>query len=230
MTRRVRPAMRAFVAWAILAILAPGARAEMRAFTDTQGRSITAEIVDTTVSTVRIRRDDGRIFEIAKNTLSREDRDHLEAWELKRAFIFGGVEIRARRVRLESDRAQSRTRKEKNDIWCYKVAVTNESRANLDGLVAEWRVFHIDDSPGKEKGELKLQRKQGATPLGTLGPGDATEFQTSALELQTLVLRSKSNPRTIKDSLEGVWIRIMRGSEILAEHANPTSLPKREAW
>ncbi|MGH8016756.1 MAG: hypothetical protein ACREIA_00430 [Opitutaceae bacterium] len=220
---------------AILSLLIPCARAEMRTFTDTKGRTITAEVVDMTVSTIRIRRDDGRTFEIAKDTLSKEDQEYLAAWELKRAFVFGGVEIRARRVRLDSDRRLSNSRKKKEETWCFKVTVTNESRANLDGIVAEWRVFYINDSPREEKDELELKRKQGSVPLGTLEPGDETEFQTSALELETIQLRpgyfyTDTDRRTIKDAIEGVWIRIVQGREILAEYANPTSLTKTETW
>ena len=224
-------------AWMVVAcwIAAATASGEMRTFTDAQGRAITAELVETTPKTVRIRREDGRTFEIEKSVLSAADRDFVAAWEYQRAFVFGGVEIKARRVRLDAERRLTKSSVKKIESWCYKFTVTNDSRARLDGLIVEWRVFFVDDTATAETDKLPLQRSQGRSAIGVLDPRATVELQSAPLELQITALRSGKHysgtgKSRIKDSLEGVWVRVMRGREVLAEYANPTSLLKSQAW
>jgi hypothetical protein len=229
--RRIRAALAAVAA--LCACF--GADAQMRTFTDTQGRTITAELVDSTVSTVRIRRDDGRTFEIEKSVLGPADLEFVAAWEQKRAFAYGGLEIAARRVRLESDRRQTKSSVKKEETWCWKVDLRNGSRATLEGLAVEWRVFYKDDTARADTAKLPLKRQQGRTPVGTLEPGATVEIQTSPLVLQSTELRpgrvyADTNKRKVEDSLEGVWIRLVRGREVLAEHAMPSDLPRRADW
>jgi hypothetical protein len=214
---------------------APSASAQARTFTDTGGRTMIAEIMDATEATVRVRRDDGRVFEIAQATLSAGDREFIAAWRLKREFAFGGVTIGAQRVRLETERTQTRSSTKKDESWCYKLTLTNRSRADLSGLRVEYRVFYVDDTAQADRDELPLKRKAGRTTLAEFGPGAATEVQTTVVELQVTELKpgqrySGTGKRKVEDSLAGIWVRLYRGGELLHEFADPTTLPKDETW
>jgi hypothetical protein len=222
------------LAWAVLSLAGPAA-AEPRTFTDREGRSITAEIVDTTSSVVRIRRDDGRLFEIAKSTLSTADLEYVAEWERQRDFAFGGIEVATRRARLESDRSNTKSSARHDEVWCYRITIKNGSRARLEGLTAEWRVFYIDDTAKAVRDKLPLKRLNGRTNLGVLEAGGSTEVETSTVRLQTVERKAGqggggSGKRKIEDSLEGVWVRVLRGSEVVAEYSSPGSLQKTEAW
>jgi len=213
----------------------PGAEAQSRTFTDTTGRTLEAEIMDATESTVQVRRADGRVFAIVLETLSAEDRAHVAAWRTERAFAFGGIEVAARRVRLDTERVQTRSSTKKAEDWCYKLTIANKSRADLDGLTIEYRVFYIDDTAKADRNELPWKRKNGRTVLATLAAGTSTEVQTITVPLEVVVLKpghtySGTRKRRVEDTLAGIWVRVRRGNEVLHEFADPTSLMKSEPW
>ncbi len=205
------------------------AQAEVRTFTDTQGRTLQATLLEATATNVRIQRDDGRIFEIERSTLSADDNAYVTDWLWKRAFVFGGVEISPRRVRLETDRIETKSRLIKTETWCYKIIVKNGSRIRLDGLAVEFEVFHVDDTLREDKRKRPRKIQRGRLALGTLEPGASAEVQTPGLELEVTQLKagyrfSESNKRRIEDSLEGIRVRVLHRGSVLAELASPSSL------
>lgn len=207
----------------------------MRTFSDDKGRSITAELMNATDTTITIRRDDGRVFDFPRASLSPSDKAYVADWLEKRAYAFGGVEVSARRVRLDSDRKQTRSSVRKSEKWCFKFIVENKSRATLHRLSAEYRVFHVDDKVSLEKAELPLKVVRGMVTIGTLAPGSKRDLQTKPLELDITQLKpgyhySGTNKRRVEDSLEGIWIRILQDGETIAEFANPSRLPEKQPW
>lgn len=66
----------------LLAIQVSQAR-DFRTFTNTSGKSIEAELLDMKDGVIKIRRS-GKVFEVAVDTLSQEDRDWLTEWDAKR--------------------------------------------------------------------------------------------------------------------------------------------------
>lgn len=236
-----------FPAWKICACLwasaaslgtapaATAATAGWHEFTDTSGRTLLGEIMEANDTTVRVRRDDGQVFDLPLETLSAADRTHVDAWRTRRDFAFGGIEVSAHRVRLEVERVESRSRIRKTEDWCYKLAIANRSKADLTGLTVEYRIFFVDDTPHADRDELPLQRESGRIPLGVLAAGTVTEVQTTVatLELEQAKPGSrtrKRGKRRVEDALAGVWVRVMREGAILHEFADPTTLPRTESW
>lgn len=230
-TRRVRAVAAAIF---LLVAIASLAHAEMRTFTDAQGRTVQAELIDASATTARIRRADGQSFDIPLETLSAADRAFVEAWVLKRTFVFGGLEISAHRVRLESIRTQTRSSRRTDERWCYRVTLRNRSKARLDDLTIDYRVFFIDDMPDADADNLPRQRVSGQARVAALPAGANTEIETSAVALQMTQRRSgrrsSGAKARIEDELAGIWVRVSRGGETLVEFANPTTLPRKEQW
>lgn len=223
--------------WLVSAVAFAGslAEAQTRTFTDTAGRAMLAEIMDATETMVQVRRDDGRVFEIPLETLSAEDRAHIAAWRTKRAFAFGGIEVAARRVRLDTEKVQTRSSTKKTEEWCYKLTIANGSRLDLSGLTVEYRVFFVDDTAKADRDELPLKRKNGRTALPTLAAGTTTEVQTTIVTLEVIQLKpgrtySGTSKRKVEDSLAGIWVRVRRDGEVLHEFADPTTLIESEPW
>jgi hypothetical protein len=223
----------------VLGIVTLSARtfAEPHTFTDSSGRTIVAEIMEATDSAVRVRRDDGRVFTIELTTLSEPDRAFVTTWRNKQAFAYGGITVTAHRVRLDSDLNQTKSTTQKSEDWCYKITITNESRAELAGLNLEYRLFYRDDRADAkgDRDKLPLLRKTGRHALAPLAAGTSTEVQTLTLTLKSI--RPKSGQRgrgqtkrLVEDTLDGLWVRVLRDKEVLHEFATPTTLPKTEAW
>jgi hypothetical protein len=234
--RRVVLATRLLLATALtLGWTAPG-RAAPRTFTDVSGRTIVAEIMDATDTTVRVRRDDGRVFAIELATLSDTDRTHIEAWRKQQAFAFGGVVVTAHRARIASEVTQTKSSTRKTEDWCYKIAIANQSRADLAGLIIEYRVFYIDDNAtATDKDELPLERRHGRATIVSLAAGSSTELQTAIVTLQSIRpkpgQRSRGTKRRkVEDSLAGIWVRVLQGDQLLQEFTAPSTLSKTASW
>lgn len=224
-------------AWlvAVLALALGSIAAENRTFTDTSGRTMEAEIMDATETTVQVRRTDGRVFVIALEKLSDDDRTFIATWRTQRALAFGGIAVTAHRVRLDSEREQTRSSTKKSEEWCYKLSIANKSRLDLADLTVEYRVFYIDDTAKADRDELPLKRKSGRTALARLAAGETTEVQTITVPLEIVVLKpghhyTGTNRNRVEDTLAGIWVRIRRGNEVLSEFADPTTLIKTEPW
>jgi hypothetical protein len=215
--------------------LASTAFSQAHTFTDTSGRTMVADIMDATETTVKVRRDDDQVFELTLDQLSGADRAHVAAWRLKRALAFGGIAISAHRVRLESEHTQTDSSTKTTESWCYKFSVTNHSRAALAGVTVEYRVFYIDDEVNADRDELPLQRQTGRINLGELAAGATAELQTAVVTLRTIQLKpghryTGTAKRKVEDSLAGLWVRALDQGEILHEFASPTTLLKSETW
>lgn len=209
--------------------------AQSHTFTDTSGRTMVAEIMDATDTSVRVRREDGRVFEIALATLAESDRTFVAAWRTQRDFAFGGLEVTAARVRLDVDRTQTRSSTKKTEDWCYRISIANRSRTDLTGLTLEYRLFFVDDVLKADRDELPLKRKSGRAALATLAAGASAEVKTALVTLQIVQLKpghrySGTTKRRVEDSLAGIWVRVARQGEVLHEFASPTTLMKSENW
>lgn len=67
---------------------------ELRQWTDTNGRSITARIVDApNADSVKIEREDGRVFTVALKTFSAADQAFVTTWRTEQADIAAGRPI-----------------------------------------------------------------------------------------------------------------------------------------
>jgi hypothetical protein len=207
----------------------------MRTFTDIEGRTIEAEVLDATATEVQIRRDDGRVFDFPRARLSNADQEFIDDWLRERAFAFGGLELSCWRVRLDAERSETPSTREIKEQWCYKVSLKNESRTDFDDLTVVYRVFHRAGVIRKKKDNPPLQREEGRIPVGTLPAGKEVQIQTDAIELNVSQLKigwkyRGTGKRRVEDSLEGFWCRVMSGDEVLKEFANPSDLPRKQAW
>lgn len=64
--------------WVVaLALAVPLGAREMRTFADTQGRKLVAQVVGFSEGKVKLRRNDGKVFELEESRLSKEDQEYL---------------------------------------------------------------------------------------------------------------------------------------------------------
>jgi hypothetical protein len=230
-----RPALRLSLALTAVAALAGSLAADPRRFTDTQGREIVAEVVGGGGATVRLRRDDGRVFEVKLETLSEPDRRFVASCLVTQAFADGTIKVEAHRVRTDSERTQTRTSTRTDEQWCYVVTFINGSGSAMGPFVVEYRMFYLDDTATADRSELPLRRRSGRLSVGELAPGSRSENRTASVLLQTTKRRSgssrsSSGKRRIEDELAGVWVRVIFDGAVVHELASPSALPNTQAW
>lgn len=208
-------------------------QAEPRTFTDAQGRTITAELLEAGEDSIRIRRDDGSLFNIPINTLSQSDQDYITDW------IDAQITAAAERMRInvskfkdtlsKSDGIAYKTRTEAAG---YLISLFNESMVILDGLNIEYRIFMIRERTYTTSDPRKS--RSGSIPVARIDRKSKVDVKTSTLTLQRERLKSDwsyygSNKRGTADQLDGIWVRVYRGKTLVAEYATSEDL-KRENW
>lgn len=209
--------------------------AQVRTFTDTEGKTIEAELIEADAGSVRVRRDDGVVFDVARERLSESDQEFIDQWIRQRAFAYGGIEVNAWRVRLKSDRDQTKSSVRTTEEWCYKFSVQNHSRMTLDRLAVEYRIFWIDDRSNVKSENLPRLRVEGTDRIPALAPHESAELTTKTITLRGTKLRpgrryAGTGKHRVEDSIAGIWIRVMQDDVVLHEFARPSRLIKEERW
>ena len=214
------------------------ARVEARIFTDTQGRTIDAELIDATLTQAKIRRADGQIFDLKLETLSAADRAYIVAWTRQRAqqsqaavvLRFGSSQFKQTTKRDQSLSTMSRT-----ENAGYSVTVHNDSSVALENLRIEYRIFMRDDQHGAKKSDMTLKRLEGSERIVALPAKGMTEFKTDTLTLQRSELKADwyyidGSKKRVADQLAGIWLKAFRadGTQV-GEYVSSDSV-KKEKW
>lgn len=206
-----------------------------RTFTDVEGRTIEAEVLEADKTVVQIRRDDGRVFELNRSRLIEADQQFIDEWIRKRAFAFGDLEVSAWRVRKGAERSETKSTKDFVEEWCYTVSISNKSRADFNNLSVDYRVYYREDSIRKSDKKPPLQYDAGRIQIGRLASRNEVQLDTSVIALDVSQLKigwkhRGTGKRRTEDSLEGIWLRIFSDGDLVKEYSNPTDLPRRQSW
>jgi len=146
------------------------------------------------------------------------------------------LDIHAERKCLEKEKKKANNTTITNEKWVYEVAIKNGSFRDLAGLTVEYRIYMKDDSIRTKTTKIPLRKKEGTTPIKTLANLAVFKFQTEAMEIETSLLDSgwtykdKANKRQSKDSLYGIWLRVMNGGKMVGEFVTPPGLKEKEKW
>lgn len=226
-------------------------RSETRTLTDVMGRTIKADVVEVQQDTVKIRRDDGRIFEMPLNTLSERDQAELKAWAASeaakpKANVPVAVNVQMSRAKFDTESITKDVTLVGGDVvkkgqtiteekWGYGVMINNQANEALDDLHVEYLLFAtIDDlhTKGKKEG---LRRKAYRTQLDPIAAKGRLDFRTETVsafktKFNANIISAKTGDSTSRETLYGIWLRLYRGSELVYETASPEGLRKSETW
>jgi len=146
------------------------------------------------------------------------------------------LDIRAEKRCLDKEKKSEHNAMVTTEKWVYEVAIKNGSFRDLAGLSVEYRMFMKDDSVRTKSTKIPLRKKEGTTPIEALANLAVFKFQTEVMEIETSMLDSgwvykdKGNKRKSKDSLYGIWLRVMKDEKMVAEYVNPPTLKDKEKW
>ncbi|WOO41539.1 hypothetical protein [Rubellicoccus peritrichatus] len=221
----------------VLLSILPGF-AEYYEFTDAQGRTITAKPIRMVGTQVEIERDDGSKFTVSPTIFVTKDQEYLAKWAKEQLFVSGDV--------LKITAKSSTTRKQKDDSsrgveikrfkGFYKVKVVNESDMDLTDLDVKYRYYVFkNDIAADKRSSGQTIKVTGQSKISTLPKRSDFEFETKHSEMMETDLESGyrwaggGKPKS-EDELEGIWVRVYQGKNLITEFANPSSLPKKEKW
>jgi len=214
--------------------------AEMRTFTDKQGRSLKAELVSADGDKVTIKREDGQTFSLSLDTLSDEDRQFIKEWAKQQAALIpsGSFELQISRGKFDTKKKDDGTGIiVSEEQWGYTVALVNRTAKSFTEVRVDYVLFvKPDNEPGKDSVAAPLKQKPGSKKIDVIGVRDSINFRTDAITLYKQQLKAgyiwskTGDSSAIKDTLYGVWLRAYVGDQLVAEVCSPESITKTEKW
>jgi hypothetical protein len=214
-----------------------------RTFTAKDGRTIEGEIVSFEAEGVKVKRSDtGQVVTLPFAALAADDQTALraeakEAADKPKPVPAGSVLIELSRSKFSTEKKEGSGLTYSYEQWGFNVTLTNRSNQPLEKLRAEYVLF-LDPSEQMRdaKEEAKLKRRRVRTELEPLQMSGRMQFRTESVEAVKVVLQpgyvwdDASKKSTMRDKLHGVWIRVYRGDDLVAEVATPATLLTKEKW
>jgi hypothetical protein len=216
----VSSAHSAVAVWCLLALggvaIATSVFAEPRTFTSTEGREIVAEVISHDgKGSFQLKRADGNEFTVSATALSLEDQKFLQEWaaanppKVDYRFDF---KVAAEKVVGNRSRQLGGYKNVKNELWTYRVDMTNLSRDVVSGLTIEYRVFKINAADGQFRASDGITEGfiGGTASLDKeLRFNETFQFTTGEVQIDEVSYRwSSMRNERYKDALRGVMIRI----------------------
>lgn len=208
-----------------------------REFTDKQGRTMKAELINVIGKQVRIKREDGATFNVDPSVFSKEDQEFIELWMLKtladRDALFD-ISVKSAKTNVKKHKREGIDAK----TWegFYKVELTNESDLTLQDLKIEYKlwVFH-NEVAGEKSSSGRTEIVSGAIDLPRMrGRGDF-KFDTVKAEMRSTDLKSGyywtgGGEKKSEDELEGFRMRIYYSGKLIYDWASPSNLKTEYRW
>ncbi len=219
-----------FLGVLFLLLAAPPAPAELRKFTNTSGKEIIAEVVSGKGDLVQLRMD-GRTIKTRIDAFSAADQEYLRKWiKDNPPKIDYHFDIDIDKKKLERNLQDVGYKKYKNDVYAYRVTITNRTRETVSGLKAKYRAFKEDRVDGQYiRSNLEIEMKEGAVEIPELKYNHSASFDTESFVLDEV--RYDYTTRTTKDNLQGLLIRILDGEgNIVADVREGESSIKNRSW
>ena len=234
-----------------LTLLASVAHAEMRTLTDTQGRTIQADVMGVDGDNVKIRRADGQIFDLPMDRLVQADQRALRAWAKEQAskpqpLPAGAFQVHMSRARFSTETTESdvrltdgTTRKNARitteEKWGFGLILNNRTSAPLENLRAEYILYATMDDVHKDGKKEGLRQARYGVKLDPVPAQGRLDFRTDSVSVSKMrykgnIVSAATGDNRSRESLHGIWIRIYRGDEIIYEEASPGTLMRTEKW
>lgn len=220
---------------------------DWRTLTDTQGRSLRAQLVSATDDEVTIKREDGRTFTLKVNTLSAADQKAIREFAKKpRPIPAGSLVVEMSRGMHSSEKVDSDVilttgeivkngRTTTTEKWGYTVTLQNKNPMPIEGLRAEYRLFATVDNVHADEKKGLLKKSAYSTKIDPIAVHDRISFRTETINASKMryngnIVSAKTGDSSSRETLVGIWIRIYRGDELIIESSMPAGLADKEKW
>lgn len=239
-------------AFGLLALLP--AAAELRTFTDRQGRELEAEITAVEGTKVTLRLASGKSYTLPIAKLSDTDQLFIDVWkdlpkdgaagksgsEKRKPSIPSGIAY-AIEIEVDKERVKKGSTQEGDmgevtpEDWIFEVALENRSRAELEGLEISYRIY-VDPKASAKLSPIEPPRVYGhRAEVETMADGATLVIKTEAVTLNELELNpdfvfTDGSRSDLEDDLEGIWIKLWHGERKVAEYKSGGSTLKKAEW
>ncbi len=213
---------------------APFDRDAIHEFTDETGRTIRAQIYAASPVDVSIRRDDGQTFRVPLETFSEADRKLVALWHTAEILNSGNqFEFEVSRFTEKPEETATKIAEITSTQMGYLITLRNRSPIPLRDLKVEYKVFKNMNLPGDSAGYPIS--KTGVELISVLAPRQSYEVRSATVSvaetrLQPGLIYLDGSDERQSDTLEGIWIRLIKDGQILAQFSRPTRLTQEATW
>lgn len=199
---------------ALALFVASSASAEMRTFTNSQGREIEAEVTAVSGTKVTLKMGNGKSYTIPITSLSKPDQLYVKVWKdlkeeggMKKEDGAGKDEGAKKPAPVIPDKVNyvfeidadkervKRGSKEENDMgesrrdeWIYQVELENRSRIKLEGLQMSYRVYVDAEASKKMTFDEPPKYYGGRVEIEPMDDGASVMLKTKEVPLNELEL------------------------------------------
>ena len=193
------------------AFLSQPAAAVERTLVSNDGSTIVAELVSHNGGKVKIRRSDGKEFEVDPAIFCKKDREAISQWMAKTPELINySFDVEMDKKKLDGVSSNDGYTRVKSSDWVYEISIKNRSKDTVNKLKVEYRVFFtnkadsgsyyyaVDASTQMVDGSLELKQD--------LAYNRTLVFSTDKVKID-MVTEYYGDRR--KDELKGCLIRIL---------------------
>jgi hypothetical protein len=213
--------------------------ADLHDFTDQQGRTLKAEIINVIGQEVSLQRADGENFKVKISIFSDADQAFIRQWALKEAADAKGDALTFTASIIDSNNSTAQTSDQTIQRWLagFKVTLTNESSMELQKLRVDYQLFKHAAVPGSaDPSTDPITRSAGSFTLDLVPANGDQTFATTKIPLSSYSLDSGYSwatgaNRVVSDDLLGIWLRVYADNgDLIEEWCSRPSLMKNQKW
>jgi hypothetical protein len=220
----------AFVVFAASSLV----NAQTRPFTNDNGTVIQAELVSHKGDKVKLRRTDGKEFEVIPSIFSNEDEAYIKSWMAKTPATKNyNFKIAITKKKIEGNSINMGYKRVKNDLWSYVLSVTNGSQDPVSKLTVKYRVFYSNAAEGSyssydERSPLRMT--EGSEKIDAELPFNGIrEIITTPVQIDIVDYDGVGD--RYKDQLKGCIVRIVdENDNVVFDWVSPEVGMKGRGW
>lgn len=205
--------------FSVLALIASPAlvTAQVQTFTSNTGEIIKATLVSHAGGKVKIRRVDGREFEVDPALFCQQDEKTIRKWMIENeAAVRYAFNVKADKKVMGRNTYSSSSSETR---WAYEIAITNSSQDPVTGLKVLYRVLYYNSSERMMEGEAVLdsELKFNRSMIITTTPVD--------------IYKSRYSESDRNNELKGCLVRVLdRNGKVLLDWVSTDLGMKDRTW
>jgi hypothetical protein len=145
------------------------------------------------------------------------------------------IRFKADRKRLEVDRDRKSIEMKTAEKWIYSVELQNAAFKDFANLEVQYAVFGSQETLGAKDAPARDITVTGAKTIPELKNNGRFAFDTEPLSLEKAQLGGgyyypSGGDAKARAAVNGIWVRVFKDGEMIAEYASPSTLSKTREW
>lgn len=215
--------------------LASFASAELRTFTNKEGKSIKAEITGVASGKVSLKTENGKSYTFAFDTLSEADQTYIKEWYEKnknnaKASDFRlDIEKKKERIRLPREKEKnSKTNSSKSTMYdvTYHFKLGYNKSTPTENISVKYFILKRTTTRGDEAIDPVIELITGTETIETLTSKEAKEWESQAISCESSSTKSKKGSSSKKETVLGVLAIVYANDKELFREHNPGNFEK----